>query len=123
MKLTLLATAALLIVAGCASDPASTKERRDAMIQQAFPNPQDQAGLDGFFPLESGGVYKSILVSYFPQEVSKSEISRRVASFCAGQNSAQLSGKVGIKKDMGNGVRETASGQKKPVHTLMYRCL
>ncbi len=123
MKHFVFLAATLGLLAGCASSPEEAKARRDALIQKSFPDPADQRGLDLVFPLESGGLLKTIEVAYFTAEVSEPEVRRRVAGFCARQNSAHLTGAVTVRKDLGLSTRTLPSGQTKQVRTLFYQCV
>ncbi|WP_170762782.1 hypothetical protein [Ruegeria lacuscaerulensis] len=114
---------AAIALTGCSVDPKAAATRRASLVQSVFPNPADQQGLDLAFPLESGGVYKTLEVGFFPDEVSEPEVRRRVASFCAGQASPRLTGQAAIKKDSGISNRTQGDGSVRPVHTIFYTCV
>ncbi|MBO9445814.1 hypothetical protein [Ruegeria sp. R14_0] len=114
---------AAIALTGCSVDPQAAATRRAALVQTVFPNPADRQGIDLAFPLESGGIYKTLEVGFFPDEVTETEVRGRVASFCARQNSARLTGGVAIKKDLGINNRTQADGSVRPVHQIFYSCV
>lgn len=123
MKHIVFLVAAASALAACSVDPKAAADRRAVLVQGAFPNPADRQGIDLVFPLESGGVYKTIEVGFFPDEVSEAEVRRRVEGFCARQNSARLTGRAAIKKDLGINNRTQADGSVRPVRQIFYSCV
>ncbi|WP_171124168.1 lipoprotein [Ruegeria sp. HKCCA4707] len=123
MKKTFSVLIAALTLTACSVDPQAAATRRATLVQSVFLNPADQQGLDLAFPLESGGVYKTIEIGFFPDEVTEPEVRRRVAAFCAGQASPRLTGQAAIKKDLGVSNRTQADGSVRPVHFIFYTCV
>ncbi|NVK16512.1 MAG: membrane lipoprotein lipid attachment site-containing protein [Rhodobacteraceae bacterium] len=66
-----LITAAL---SACSVDPQAAADRRQSLIQHIFPAPADQRGLHLVFPIESFGYYSSMLIVFFPNEVSEGTV-------------------------------------------------
>jgi len=93
------------------------------MLQQAFPDPVDQYGMDLVYPLESEGIYQTILIRYFTEDVTEGEIRRSVELFCARQNSASLTGQAVITRDLGLSSKTISSGIKKRRRTLYISCV
>ncbi|WP_428540714.1 hypothetical protein [Profundibacter sp.] len=123
MKRLVVIIAALAALSACSVDPEKAAVRRAALIQKVFPNPSDQQGLDLVLPLTSSGVVTHLAIGYFTKDVSQPEVTRRVASFCARQNSSRLTGQARIDKDMGLSARTFSDGSKKQIHTVWYDCV
>lgn len=114
--------ACAVALSACGADPERSAERRADLNAKIFPNPADRDGVVLAFPLESGGLY-NLLLTYDPAQLSRSEASSRVSGFCARQNSARLTGQVGIKGDPKAGTQTLPDGRVKPVVTANYRCI
>lgn len=123
MKLLVPFLACALALSACGVDPERAAERRADLNAKVFPNPSDRDGIVLAFPLESGGIYKTLLVTYDPAELGRSEVTRRVEGFCRRQNTARLTGQVGVKGEPKSGNQTLANGQTKPVVTINYRCI
>ncbi len=123
MKILLSSLAAAVVLTACTVNPQKAEVRRNAFIQRAFPNPADQRGLDLFIPLESAGIYPTLQISYFTQEVSEPEVRRRAASFCARQNSPRLTGQAVIERDIGYGTRTIPGRPARQIRTIFYSCV
>ncbi len=125
MKFTHLAVALFtaLLVAGCAASPEQAARNRAALTDKVFPDPADRQGVFLTFPLESAGVYNTLEVLWFPDQVTQGEIVRRVQGFCLRQGTTRFSGKVGIKKDLGTKAVTLANGQKKMARGAFFSCL
>lgn len=115
--------ACALALSACGVDPERAAERRADLNAKIFPNPADRDGIVLAFPLESGGIYPTLLVTYDPARVGRSEVSRRVEGFCRRQNSDRLTGQVGVKGEPRSGTQTLPNGQKNPVTTINYRCI
>ncbi len=123
MKLLLPFLACVLALSACGVDPERAAERRADLNAAIFPDPADRAGVILAFPLESGGIYSALLVTYDPAQLGRAELSRRVEGFCRRQNSPRLTGQVGVKGEPRTGSYTHPSGQKRPAETLNYRCI
>ncbi len=70
------ALAAVLLLGACAS-PEHAAKNRSAHMAKLLPNPADRNGIFLIFPLK-----RSLLVTYFPSQVSEAQIMQRVQRFC-----------------------------------------
>lgn len=111
-----------LMLAGCGGpDTAEKAERRAAINAQVFPDPADRQGILLAFPLESGGIYPTLLLDWYPDQVSQQVVTGRVFKYCKGQR-ASFTG-VGIKNDYGSKTATLHTGETKTVRSVMFRCL
>lgn len=123
MKTMLLFAAATLSLAGCSVEPQQELDPEIARMQQVFPDPVDQYGMDLVYPLESGDIYPTVLVRYFTQDVTEGEVRRSVELFCASQNTPTLTGQAVITRDIGLSTRTLPTGIKKQRRTLYMSCV
>ena len=123
MKSVIVLLAATLALAGCAPSPEAAKVRRDQLIAQVFPDPADRQGIDLAFPLESGGVYSTVEIGYFSDELGPQDVALRVSDFCKRQAPGRHTGQVAIRKDLGSGMRTMPDGRSRPVRSMIYTCV
>ena len=71
------------------------------------------------FPLESAGIYPTIEMVYFTQDVSEAEIVDRVSRFCSGQGE-RLIGNASVRKDLGYRTVNALDGQTRKVRDVFY---
>ncbi|HIP22264.1 MAG TPA: hypothetical protein EYG79_01510 [Rhodobacteraceae bacterium] len=76
-KAALALIASTMILSACASVE-QTAANREVHMANLLPNPADREGIFLIFPVSN-----SILVKYFPGQVSEAQIMRRVAPICA----------------------------------------
>jgi hypothetical protein len=110
-------------LAACSVDPQAAQARRDAINLTVFPDPADRQGIEMTFPLESAGVYRTLEVVWRPEQVSFSEVTRRVQGFCLRQNSDWLTGQVGLKTEVKDGSWNHPSEGVVPIKSAFFRCL
>lgn len=121
MKSLTFALIASLALTACSVSPENAQIRRDALMEQVFPSPADRQGVFMAFPLESAGIYPTIEMVYFTQDVSEAEIVDRVSRFCSGQGE-RLTGNVSVRKDLGYRTVNTLDGQTRQVRDVFYNC-
>lgn len=112
-----------LAVAACSVDPQAAQARRDAINLSVFPDAADRQGIEMTFPLESGGLYRTLEVVWRPDQVGFSEVVRRVRGFCLRQDASQLTGEVGLKTEVKDGSWRQPNGGVVPVKGVFFRCL
>lgn len=76
-KVTFTFLAAVMALSACASAEQAASNR-EAHMANLLPNPADRAGIFLIFPASN-----SLLVKYFPGQVSEAQILSRVGSFCS----------------------------------------
>ena len=116
-----LCAAILLSACGGGSDSAWKAEQRASLISKVFPNPADQQGLFLVYPLESGGVYKTMEVVWYPQEVSRAEVVQRVGRFCKTQRPEFA--RVGVKRNNERRTLTLHTGETKIADGAWFECL
>ncbi|WP_342076769.1 hypothetical protein [Yoonia sp. SS1-5] len=101
MKRHLVTALAFAGLAACAVDPQAVTERRADLMERLFPDPTDREGLYLVFPIRTGGLNRTLLITHYVDTVSREEVLRRVARYCAGLGSAELTGEARLVKDLG----------------------
>ena len=71
-----LALASIFALTGCAS-PEQASQNRETHMARLLPNPADREGIFLIFPASD-----KLIIKYFPNVVSESQILRRVAPIC-----------------------------------------
>ncbi|MEP4404428.1 MAG: hypothetical protein ABJ370_08655 [Paracoccaceae bacterium] len=122
MKLLTTVAAVLTVLSGCAVDPQVAAERRANLMAQVFPEPADRQGLYLVFPLESGGLYDTLLITHFEEEVSRAQVVDRVARYCARLGSSRLTGQAALVNQLGTSTRTRPDGRTAAVFEGRYDC-
>ncbi|WP_019954539.1 hypothetical protein [Yoonia vestfoldensis] len=112
----------LTLLSGCAVDPQAAAERRENLMVSVFPQAADRQGLFLVFPLESGRLYDTLLITHFVDEVSRQEVVNRVARYCAGLGSPRLSGQATLVRELGTATRPRSDGTQGTTLEARYDC-
>lgn len=92
-------------------------------MAKVFPQPADRQGLFLVFPLESGGLYDTLLITHFVDEVSGQEVVNRVARYCAGLGSSRLTGQAALVRELGTSTRPRPDGTTGTTFEGRYDCI
>ena len=123
MKNKILPALALLGCIGCAIDPQAAAERRANLMEKVLPDPADRQGLHLVFPMESAGLYDTLLITHYTQEVSRAEVLRRVTNYCRGIGSPRLTGEAVLVREISSSPVTIADGSQKPAFEGRYDCV
>lgn len=123
MKKTLTVMAVLPFLAACGGgqDSAWKAENRANLNAKVFPNPADRQGIFLVFPLESAGVNRIAMTTWFSDEVSRADVANRILAFCKRQDPDF--NRLGVRRDNGPGTRTLHTGETKATYTVTYECL
>ncbi len=113
----------MIALVACTPNPEAAAEGRANLIAKIFPDPADRQGLYLVFPLESGGLYDTLLITHFQDEVGQAEVVRRVANYCAGLGSSRLTGQASVVKQMETSTRPRPDGTTGTTLAARYDCV
>ena len=122
MKTLFITAIAACALTACSVDPQAAADRRQALIQNTFPDPADQSGLHLVFPLESGGFNSTLEIIYFPGVVSDSAVMNRADRYCARYKSETVPGKAFVRKPAKDITATLADGSSRKARQIWVTC-
>ncbi|MEM7718346.1 MAG: hypothetical protein AAF222_04025 [Pseudomonadota bacterium] len=123
MKKAIVIMAMLPLLAACGGgqDSEWKAQNRASLNAAVFPDPADRQGIFLVFPLESGGVNRIAMTTWFSSEVSRAEVANRILAFCKREDPSFT--RLGVRRDSGPGTRTLYTGETKATYSVTYECL